>query len=182
MKIFEEILKVVVVSVVILLFVFVCLFIHDVWIDINHSKSEKLFFPKLFENDCFNQAFDRDIKDEKIIAFDCWAEMWGGNQWRYEIITFCDERCFSSTEIFKHSTGQESIKELEKFFSLDDNDKFIFLKSEFYFFKKTLENEYYRKYQKPFAEAIISHSIYYDSWAWYDHNSKICWYVNEGGR
>ena len=57
-KILEGIKTIVFISVVVL----IGLLLHDLFTFDNISKN--LFFPKLFENGCFYQAFKRDITDE----------------------------------------------------------------------------------------------------------------------
>jgi len=174
MKILQEV-------IFILLFVLICLFIHDYFTF--HPKSEELFFPKLFENECFYLAFDRDIRGEKIISFECSEEMWGGSGTYAEIIMFCYERCGASGEIFSSGSwmdiNQKPIAEIEKYSQQYGG---------FNYFKSILKKEYYRKHQKSLTEAVISH--FYDppnreeaQWGrkmlWYDHNSKILWYERD---
>jgi len=155
------------------------MFLHDIWITLGETTSTELFFPKLHENDCFYLAFDRDIKDEKIIFFECSIEMWGGSDTSSEIIMFCPKGC-NSGEIFLSgpwmNINQKSIAEIEK-----DSQQYEYFSS----FKTILIEKYYHKYQKPLTEAVISY-FYYSSYPektqweqerlWYDHNSKILWY------
>ncbi len=185
--------------VIILCFLLACLLIHDVWIDINHSKSEDLFFPKLFENYCFYSAFDRDIKDEKIIAFECWEEMWGGSRTYAEIIMFCYDGCGPSGDIFEYPLkitieAKKLIEKLEKEYQqkyqyveqkrIEEIEKNPQQYRGFYYFKNILEKEYYRKHQKPLTEAMISHfyspsnrkkAQWESGMLWYDYYSKILW-------
>ena len=169
--------------VFIFLLVLIGLFLHDIWITLGgETISTELFFPKLFENSCFHAAFGRDIRDEKIISFTCSSDVWGGSQWHYEIIMFYNERCVSSTDIFKYpDIKQKSAEEIEK--TLQAKTPQQRRSQQYYdfsFFKETLEKEYYDKYQKPLTQAVISTFSFRYDWAWYDHHSQIFWYVNEG--
>jgi len=162
--------------VFIFLLVLVGLFLHDIWITLGDTTSTELFFPKLHENRCFYLAFDRDIKDEKIIFFTCGSDAWGGSNTSSEIIMFCPKGC-NLGEIFPWmNINQKSIAEIEK-----NSQQYEY----FSYFKTILKKEYYHKHQKPLTEAVISY-FYYSSgpeetqWEqemlWYDHNSKILWY------
>jgi len=183
MKRLEGIIKTFVFVVFIIFFVLTGLILHDLWITLGEADSKDLFFPKLFENNCFQTAFNTNIKDEKIIYFNCSEEAWGGNRWYSEIVMFCNEECFSSKDIFKYPMDiqRKQIEEIEKEFQAQEFPQYDFI-----FFKKTLENEYYKRNQKPLTEAIISHFHYESSnWdkeiLWYDYNSKICWYITDQG-
>ena len=89
----------------VLILVFI-MFVHDLFSDLS---SEKLFFPKLFENDCFHQIFDKNITDEKIISFNCYTQWWWwGSDEFYKIAFFCDKQCFSSLFEFEYQMLEQS--------------------------------------------------------------------------
>ncbi len=165
MRIFKEV-------ILILFTISIFLFIHDVWVAIEEANSEDLFFPTLFEDDCFYRTIGREIKAEKIISFKCGEEILGGNGMHAEVVIFCDENCISSIKK-NWDIERKTIGEIEK-----NIQRYEW----FYSFKDTIIEKYYSKYQKPLNKAIISYYYYFfenpweEKMLWYDHHSKILWY------
>ena len=182
MKIFKEttlIKEMALILVVVLIF----LFLHD-FFNFSHPKSEDLFFPKLYENYCFHLTFERYIRDEKIISFECFEDMWHATGMSSEMLIFCYKGCDSSGDIIKYRNQiiQKPITEIEK-----QSQQY----GGFSYFKRILKQEYYSKRQEPLTKAIISYFKYTANrrqplWEadmmWYDHHSKILWYRKSRGR
>ncbi len=129
--------------------VLICLFILDFCSGFSHPKSENLFFPSLYEDYCFRLAFDRDIKDEKIISFECYQDMWHATGRYVDIALFCYEDCVSKGILtYRMDIEQKSIAEIEALSQEYEG---------FFYFQKILKQEFYDKRKEPLTKARISH-------------------------
>jgi len=153
--------------VVIFAVIMSCFLVHDLFTE---PTSDKLFFPFLFENDCFHQIFGKDITDEEIISFECFTEWWWGNDHYYEIAFFCDEQCFYSLfddldfrSLSRSEIGQ--IKEKSVPFS-------------YFIFKGRLE----KHYGKEKVNQVVIYYFYDKGWSgerlWYEPDSGLCMFIS----
>jgi len=152
--------------VVIFAVIMSCFLVHDLFTE---PSSDKLFFPFLFENDCFRQIFEKDITNEKIISFECSTQWWWGNESYYEIAFFCDEPCFlslfgSEYQVLKPSQiGQ--IKDQYPASTIS------------YTFHKQLEKHHGRK---KVNQVVIYYFLHHEDSSgggiWYEPDSQLCLY------
>ncbi|MEK8022112.1 MAG: hypothetical protein VSS75_034985 [Candidatus Parabeggiatoa sp.] len=146
----------------------IIIFAHDLLF--SELSSEKLFFPKLFENDCFHQIFEKDITDEKIISYNCFSELWTSG-WYYEIAFFCDEQCVFSLFEFEHQKLQQS--EIGKIDHKSISSNFLYAQ-----FKRLLEKHYGAKKAN---KIVIYYSLYNEDSRgdelWYEPDSQLCLYL-----
>jgi len=144
-----------------------CFLVHDLFTE---PSSDKLFFPFLFENDCFHQIFGKDITDEEIISFECFTESWWGNDSSNEIALFCDEQCFSSLfDLDLQSLPQSKIGQIKEK-SLPPT--FLYTT-----FKRRLE----KHYGKEKVNQVVIYYFYNEGLSgeelWYEPDSKLCMFI-----
>jgi len=139
--------------------------VHDLFTELS---SDKLFFPFLFENDCFHQIFGKDITDEEIISFECFTESWWGNDSSNEIAFFCDEQCFLSLFGSEYQVLKQS--------KIGQIEEKSFPPTHLYStFKRRLEKHYGKKK----VNQVVIYYFFHDEdlsgeELWYEPDSKLC--------